>query len=63
MAAGFPAGKTDGHHLVNRGETPALYLEVGTRAETEVAQYSDIDMVVRRSDGRFVFTRKTGEPY
>jgi uncharacterized cupin superfamily protein len=63
MAAGFPAGKADGHHLVNRGETPALYLEVGTRAETEVAQYSDIDMVARRSDGRFVFTRKTGEPY
>ena len=29
MAAGFPAGKPDGHHLVNRSERPALYLEVG----------------------------------
>ena len=63
MAAGFPAGRPDGHHLVNRIDRRALYLEVGTRAETEVAQYSDIDMVVRKIDGRFEFTRKTGEPY
>jgi uncharacterized cupin superfamily protein len=35
MAAGFPAGKEDGHHLINRGNAPARYLEVGTRAATE----------------------------
>jgi uncharacterized cupin superfamily protein len=63
MAAGFPAGKADGHHLINRGDGPVLYLEVGTRAETEEAQYSDIDMMVRKSNGRFVFMRKNGEPY
>lgn len=63
MAAGFPAGKADGHHLINRSNRPALYLEVGTRAEAEVAEYSDIDMVARKCDGRFVFTRKNGEPY
>jgi uncharacterized cupin superfamily protein len=63
MAAGFPAGKADGHHLINRGEKPALYLEVGTRAKTEQAHYSDIDMMARMADGRFVFTRKNGEPY
>jgi uncharacterized cupin superfamily protein len=63
MVAGFPAGKPDGHHLINRGEGPVLYLEVGTRAATEVAQYSDIDMVGRKANGRFTFTRKNGEPY
>jgi uncharacterized cupin superfamily protein len=63
MAAGFPAGKPDGHHLVNRGDTPALYLEVGTRCATEVAHYSDVDMAARKEGGRFVFTRKNGEPY
>ncbi len=63
MAAGFPAGRPDGHHLVNRSEQPVLYLEVGTRAESEEAQYSDIDMMARRSNGRFVFTRKDGTPY
>lgn len=63
MAAGFPAGNADGHHLINRSERPALYLEVGTRAKTEEAHYSDIDMIARKSDGGFVFTRKNGEPY
>jgi uncharacterized cupin superfamily protein len=63
MAAGFPAGNADGHHLINRGDGPVLYLEVGTRAETEEAQYSDIDMVARKENGRFVFLRKNGEPY
>jgi uncharacterized cupin superfamily protein len=63
MAAGFPAGKPDGHHLINRSDRPARYLEVGTRAATEVAHYSDIDLAGRKKDGRFVFTHKNGEPY
>jgi uncharacterized cupin superfamily protein len=63
MAAGFPAGKPDGHHLINRSGRPARYLEVGIRADTEVAQYSDIDMVARKEGGRFVFMHKNGEPY
>ena len=63
MAAGFPAGRPDGHHLINRTDRPVLYLEVGTRAPVEEAQYSDIDMTVRRDGGPFVFTHKNGEPY
>jgi uncharacterized cupin superfamily protein len=63
MVAGFPAGRPDGHHLINRGDMPVLYLEVGTRAAAEEAQYSDIDMMARRDGGAFVFTRKSGEPY
>jgi uncharacterized cupin superfamily protein len=62
MAAGFPAGKADGHHLINRSDKPARYLEAGTRAETEVAYYSDIDLMARKEKDRFVFTRKNGEP-
>jgi uncharacterized cupin superfamily protein len=63
MAAGFPAGKADGHHLINRSDAPVRYLEAGTRAEHEEAQYSDIDMMARKQGGRFVFMRKNGEPY
>ncbi|MGD9501594.1 MAG: cupin domain-containing protein [Methyloceanibacter sp.] len=63
MAAGFPAGRPDGHHLINRGPAPARYLEAGTRAATETAHYSDIDMIGRKRDGKFAFTRKNGEPY
>jgi uncharacterized cupin superfamily protein len=29
--AGFPAGNPDGHHLINRGNAMAAYLEVGDR--------------------------------
>jgi uncharacterized cupin superfamily protein len=63
-AAGFPAGTADGHHLINRTDRPATYLEVGTRRDDldEVA-YSDIDMAVRHRDGRQVFVRKSGERY
>jgi uncharacterized cupin superfamily protein len=63
MTAGFPAGRANGHHLINRSDQPVRYLEVGTRAESEEAQYSDIDMMVRKTDGRFVFMHKNGEPY
>jgi uncharacterized cupin superfamily protein len=63
MAAGFPAGRADGHHLINRTDKPVVYLEVGTRAPTEVAQYSDIDMMARRDGGAFVFTHKNGDSY
>ncbi|ODA68216.1 Cupin domain protein [Methyloligella halotolerans] len=63
MCAGFPAGRADGHRLINRSDSQAVYLEVGTRAADEEVLYSDIDMRARKEDGRFVYTRKSGEPY
>ena len=64
MAAGFPAGKADGHHLINRTDRPALYLEVGTRHEdVDEVDYPDIDMAVRQSPHGQRFVKKTGDPY
>ena len=63
MAAGFAAGEPDGHHLVNRGSAPATYLEIGTRRRDDDATYPDIDLVGAKREGRYSFTRKTGEPY
>jgi uncharacterized cupin superfamily protein len=64
MAAGFPAGTPDGHHLINHTDQPATYLEVGTRREdVDEVDYVDIDMAVRQQDGRQIFARKSGEPY
>jgi len=63
MAAGFPAGREDGHHLINRTDRPARYLEVGTRIPEDEAVYPDIDMERRLRDGAARFVRKTGEPY
>lgn len=63
QAAGFPAGKADGHHLINRSAGPVIYLEIGSRADDEQITYPDIDLAAKRVDGRWRFTRKDGRPY
>ena len=63
MAAGFPAGRRDGHHLVNRSDRPARVLEVGTRAAEDYAEYPDIDMKVEISGPSARFLHKDGGPY
>jgi len=63
MAAGFPAGKPDGHHLINRSAADALVLEVGDRTPGDEADYADIDMLVRLIDGEERYVRKDGTPY
>ena len=34
-AAGFPAGVADGHHLINRSNSEAVYLELGDRTPND----------------------------
>jgi len=63
MAAGFPAGRADGHQLVNETRKSALYLEIGDRTPGDGATYSDVDMAARLVDGKWVFTHKDGSPY
>ena len=64
LAAGFAAGSGDGHHLINRTEVDALYLEVGARDEAnDDVDYPDIDLIRRKKDGRRVFLHKDGTPY
>jgi uncharacterized cupin superfamily protein len=59
--AAFPAGKANGHHLVNRSWGPGVFLVVGSRNPADVATYSDIDL---RYDGASnTFTHKDGTPY
>ncbi|MGH6947171.1 MAG: cupin domain-containing protein [Kiloniellales bacterium] len=61
-AAGFPAGRPDGHRLINSGAEPAFYLEVGNRIEADACHYPDIDLYLEPGpNSRFV--RKNGEPY
>jgi uncharacterized cupin superfamily protein len=65
MAAGFPAGKPDGHHLINRGVRDAIFLEIGDRSPGDDGEYSDIDMIWRCVDGdqEIVYLHKDGTPY
>ena len=64
MAAGFPAGRACGHHLVNRTDKPALYLEIGDRSPGERAHYTADDLAAALDlEGRWRFTHKDGRPY
>lgn len=63
MAAGFPAGERNGHHLVNKGTEAVIYLEIGTRSPDEDATYPDADLRAEKRAGKFRFFRKNGEPY
>jgi uncharacterized cupin superfamily protein len=64
MCAGFKAGVTNGHHLINKSDRQASYIEVGTRAPGERAHYSEVDMKVERAgDGSWRFLRKDGDAY
>ena len=60
--AAFKAGVANGHHFINTSSTVAKFLVVGTRAETEVAYYSDLDMMVKSGPDGSAFTRKDGSP-
>jgi uncharacterized cupin superfamily protein len=62
-AAGFKAGVADGHHLVNKSQRDAVYLEVGTRAKRERAHYPDVDLIYDKDESGFRFSRRSGEPY
>jgi len=64
MAAAFPAGKDDGHHLVNRSAMEAVYLEVGSRSAVDHCNYPDIDLHLEPDGaGDFRFTHKDGKSW
>jgi uncharacterized cupin superfamily protein len=63
MCAGFPAGTTNGHHMINRSDRPARYIEVGTRHPQDSAKYSDEDLAVaKNAEGQWGYTRRDGSP-
>ncbi|HKD48758.1 MAG TPA: cupin domain-containing protein [Rhizomicrobium sp.] len=59
--AAFPKGTGNGHHMINRSDKMARYLEMGSRSRSDVITCSDIDMMSPSSDGRFL--HKDGTPY
>jgi len=62
-AAGWKAGVANGHCLVNRSQNETVFLEVGTRASSEVALYPDHDMRFERDGANRKVTRRNGEPF
>lgn len=61
--AAFPANDGNGHHFVNRSHTIARFLVVGTKAPTEVATYSDVDLMVEVTEGKAHFTYHDGKAF
>ena len=61
--AGFKAGVRNGHHLVNKSQRDALYLEIGTRAAAERGHYPDVDLIFERDQNGMRFLHKSGVPY
>ena len=60
-SAAFPKGSGNGHHMINKSDAMAVYLEVGSRAPADLTTCSDIDMMSANADG--AFTHKDGAPY
>lgn len=58
--AAFAKNVADGHHLINRSNALATYLEIGTRDASDVCHYPDIDLHCG-SDGSY--THKDGRAY
>jgi uncharacterized cupin superfamily protein len=61
--AAWKAGVPNGHRFVNRSAAPARFLVVGTKAETEVATYSDVDMQIHIAGGKARFTYHDGSDW
>lgn len=59
MCAGFPAGKPDGHCLINLSDRPATYLEVGNRVDGDEAHYPEEDLWCRGKK----FFHRDGRPW
>ena len=62
-AATFKAGVANGHHIVNRSDRDALFLEIGTRSPEGRAEYPDVDMLVVTENGVSRYLHKDGTPY
>ena len=58
--AGFKAGVADGHHLVNRSDSDAVLLEIGTNSEDDLCTYPDIDLLAVPDRG---YVHRDGTPY
>ena len=60
QVAGFPRGRADGHHFINRSDATARLLVVGDDIAADVCSYPDIDLhLPGKSEG---FTDKAGKP-
>lgn len=62
--AGYPAGKPDAHHFINRSDARARYLEIGSRDADDRATYPDDDLQYSKDErGGARYAHKDGRAY
>ncbi|MGB3299553.1 MAG: cupin domain-containing protein [Phormidesmis sp.] len=62
--AGFVAGRANGHHLINRADAPATYLEIGDTSTPDQVEYPDEDLVCSSTaQGNRRYEHKNGSAY
>jgi uncharacterized cupin superfamily protein len=61
--AGYPAGRRNAHHFVNRSGAPARYLEIGNRDPDDRPFYPDDDLAWIEDGEIGRYTHKDGTPY
>ena len=62
-AAAWKADSRTGHHLVNRSERDAVFIEVGTRSPVERVEYPDVDLIFEKDATGTRRLHRSGEPY
>lgn len=62
MCVGFPAGGP-AHHLHNRSDRPATYLEFGDREPGDEVDYPNDDLRAEMGPDGWLFTHKDGRPW
>ena len=63
QCAGFPAGHSNGHQLINRGKEPVVLLEIGSREAADVCHYPDVDLQWNAPEAPDRYSHKDGTPY
>lgn len=61
--AGYPAGTGEAHHMINRGSTPAVYLEIGNRIDEDRPFYPDDDLTWVEDGDDSYYAHKDGSRY
>ncbi len=63
MAAGFPAGKADAHHLINHTNRRVSFLEIGDRTADDEVTWPDEGLKIQTQGGKRVIVRRDGTLY
>jgi uncharacterized cupin superfamily protein len=61
--AGYPAGKRNAHHFINRSGAAVRYLEIGNREPGDTAFYPDDDLLIIEDENGEYYANKDGRRY